>query len=69
MYNETIVSITEYTDDNPLDNMIWRTCSTCWGQRQIFESARNGEGLIPTTCPECNGIGDTLDITKKAIAA
>jgi hypothetical protein len=30
-------------------------CATCWGQGKIWSPARNGEGLIPTCCPTCDG--------------
>ncbi len=36
---------------------IWVPCSLCWGQRRIFED-RNGEGLVPCTCPACLGLGE-----------
>lgn len=35
----------------------WTPCPMCWGQRRIYED-RNGEGLVPTTCPSCLGIGE-----------
>lgn len=37
----------------------WSPCPTCWGQRRIFED-RNGEGLVPCTCPECLGLGERI---------
>ena len=37
----------------------WAPCPTCWGQRRIFED-RNGEGLVPCTCPECLGLGERV---------
>ena len=37
----------------------WAPCPTCWGQRRIFED-RNGEGLVPGTCPGCLGLGEIL---------
>lgn len=37
----------------------WEPCATCWGQRRIFED-RNGEGLVPCTCPGCLGIGERV---------
>lgn len=37
----------------------WRPCPTCWGQRRIYQD-RNGEGLVPCTCPACLGVGDEL---------
>jgi len=39
----------------------WSPCSTCWGQRRIYED-RNGEGLVPLTCPTCLGLGEQLDL-------
>jgi hypothetical protein len=38
---------------------IWSFCPTCWGQRRIWED-RNGEGLVPSVCPACLGLGDRL---------
>ena len=38
---------------------IWEPCATCWGQRRIFED-RNGEGLVPSTCPGCLGVGERV---------
>ena len=38
---------------------VWAPCPTCWGQRRIFED-RNGEGLVPCTCPECLGLGERV---------
>jgi hypothetical protein len=38
---------------------IWEPCATCWGQRRIFED-RNGEGLVPSTCPGCLGLGERV---------
>ena len=32
-------------------------CPTCWGQRRIWHTAPNGEGLIPTICRPCLGTG------------
>ena len=32
-------------------------CALCWGQGRIHEAAGNGEGLIPTPCPGCEGAG------------
>jgi hypothetical protein len=37
----------------------WATCSTCWGQRRIFED-HNGEGLVAELCPDCLGIGEVV---------
>ena len=37
----------------------WEPCATCWGQRRIFED-RNGEGLVPCTCPTCLGLGERV---------
>lgn len=39
--------------------LAWTPCALCWGQRIIFEN-RNGEGLVPCTCPRCLGIGEEL---------
>ncbi len=38
---------------------VWTPCPTCWGQRRIFED-RNGEGLVPCTCPVCLGVGERI---------
>jgi hypothetical protein len=42
--------------------VVWVTCPTCWGQRQIFElfAAPNGDGdlLVPHACPGCLGVGE-----------
>lgn len=38
---------------------VWTPCPTCWGQRRIFED-RNGEGLVPCTCPACLGVGERI---------
>lgn len=43
----------------PASPVVWRPCPTCWGQRRIFVN-RNGEGLVPTACPGCLGIGEDL---------
>ncbi|MEW6583540.1 MAG: hypothetical protein AB1416_12360 [Actinomycetota bacterium] len=32
-------------------------CPTCWGQGRYLEPAQNGEGLVPRTCPACEGTG------------
>ncbi len=37
----------------------WRPCPICWGQRRIYQD-RNGEGLVPQTCPTCIGLGEQL---------
>lgn len=37
----------------------WAPCSTCWGQRRIYED-HNGEGLVPCACPDCLGLGEHL---------
>jgi hypothetical protein len=37
----------------------WEPCATCWGQRRILED-RNGEGLVPCTCPTCLGLGERI---------
>jgi hypothetical protein len=37
----------------------WAPCPTCWGQRRIYQD-RNGEGLVPDTCPGCLGLGEIL---------
>jgi hypothetical protein len=37
----------------------WEPCATCWGQRRIFED-RNAEGLVPSTCPGCLGLGERV---------
>ncbi len=41
---------------------VWTPCPTCWGQRRIFED-RNGEGLVPCTCPACLGLGERIALT------
>jgi hypothetical protein len=41
------------------ERAVWSPCSTCWGQRRIYED-RNGEGLVPLTCPTCLGLGEQL---------
>ncbi len=41
--------------------IVWEPCPTCWGQRRIFDD-RNGEGLVPCTCPTCLGVGELLCI-------
>lgn len=46
----------ETTDFAPA---IWAPCATCWGQRRIYED-RNGEGLVPCTCPTCLGLGERI---------
>jgi hypothetical protein len=33
------------------------SCAACWGQGRLLEPARNGEGLVPRTCPDCGGSG------------
>jgi hypothetical protein len=33
------------------------SCPDCWGQRRIWEQARNGEGLVPRVCEGCDGAG------------
>jgi|GEM_PF-6018820 len=33
------------------------SCGHCWGQARIFAPARNGEGLVPSPCPVCEGTG------------
>jgi hypothetical protein len=38
---------------------IWATCPTCWGQRRIWEDP-NGEGLVPSVCPGCLGVGERV---------
>ena len=38
---------------------VWVPCGVCAGQRRLFEPARNGEGLVPRTCPLCLGVGET----------
>ena len=40
----------------------WSPCATCWGQRRIYED-RNGEGLVPLTCPGCLGVGEVARVT------
>lgn len=32
-------------------------CAVCWGAGRILEYAANGEGLVPTTCTHCGGVG------------
>jgi hypothetical protein len=32
-------------------------CPTCWGNGRYLEPAANGEGLVPQTCPACDGSG------------
>jgi hypothetical protein len=44
---------------SPETPVVWRPCPTCWGQRRIFVN-RNGEGLVPSTCPACIGFGEEL---------
>lgn len=39
----------------------WAPCPTCWGQRRIYED-RNGEGLVPCTCPSCLGLGERMSL-------
>jgi hypothetical protein len=36
------------------------SCATCWGQGRFWESARNGEGLVPRPCETCGGSGLVL---------
>ena len=43
----------------PSPTAIWAPCATCWGQRRIYED-RNGEGLVPCTCPTCLGLGEGI---------
>lgn len=38
---------------------VWVPYGVCAGQRRLFEPARNGEGLVPRTCPMCLGVGET----------
>jgi hypothetical protein len=33
------------------------SCPHCWGQRRVWEQARNGEGLVPLVCEGCDGAG------------
>src|SRR5205807_5963706 len=43
------------------ERAVWSPCATCWGQRRIYED-RNGEGLVPLTCPTCLGLGEELKL-------
>ena len=43
------------------EHAVWSPCSTCWGQRRIYED-RNGEGLVPVTCPTCLGLGEQVQL-------
>ncbi len=43
----------------PEPALMWVPCALCWGQRLIFTN-RNGEGLVPCTCPRCVGLGEEL---------
>ena len=47
------------TTHTPARPALWRPCATCWGQRRIYQD-RNGEGLVPHTCPACIGVGEEL---------
>jgi len=47
------------TTRTPAPPVLWRPCPTCGGQRRIYQD-RNGEGLVPYTCPACLGVGDEL---------
>lgn len=47
------------TTRTPARPAVWRPCATCWGQRRIYQD-RNGEGLVPQTCPACIGVGEEL---------
>lgn len=43
----------------PAPTAVWAPCGVCAGQRRLLEPARNGEGLVPRTCPMCLGVGET----------
>jgi len=34
-----------------------RSCALCWGAGRVHHQARNGEGLVPSPCPDCGGGG------------
>ena len=38
---------------------VWGPCPMCWAQGRIYED-RNGEGLVPSPCGSCLGIGERL---------
>lgn len=40
----------------PAEAEPWRPCGTCWGQRRIW--VQLAEGLVPTTCQQCLGLGE-----------
>jgi DnaJ-class molecular chaperone len=38
---------------------IWAPCPMCWGQGRIYQD-HNGEGLVPSRCATCLGLGEHL---------
>ena len=46
------------TDISPA-RAVWIPCGWCWGQRLIYED-RNGEGLVPSVCDTCLGVGERI---------
>ena len=32
-------------------------CAMCWGAGRVLAPARNGEGLVPSDCGHCDGLG------------
>jgi DnaJ-class molecular chaperone len=43
----------------PAPSVVWCPCPMCWGQGRIFED-RNGEGIVPSSCDACLGLGERL---------
>ena len=48
--------------------LVWTSCSTCWGQRKLLSPVRRPTGAligyVPSVCPTCLGLGETARIVS-----